>query len=213
MPAARSRALLASELETAAAHAPGIGGERLDEQIDGRAGADADDRIVVQPAAGRRARRAASFASASAPWRPPETTVPAVERAQSSNSTRRPLARPPSLRPISSSKLSSWPSSLPSPCWLSNVRVSPGSEYIHANRNYKRARSMCAMRARSRRRARAPRDARCASLERENELPVRRFDRHHRESIARTQQHHALELPAGVRAQLLERDDARQSGA
>ena len=28
------------------AHAPGIGGECLDEQIDGRAGADADDRIV-----------------------------------------------------------------------------------------------------------------------------------------------------------------------
>src|SRR3984893_11057463 len=48
------------------------------------------------------------------------------------------------------------------------------------------------------------------SLEREDELPVRRFDRRDRQSIAGTQQHQSLEFLAGMRSQFFERDGTRE---
>src|SRR5207244_9544662 len=70
-----------------------------------------------------------------------ETIVPARRRAQSAESYSAATCVAAESRPTSSSQLSSWPSFLPSPCWLSNSRVSPRSEYIHAKRNYKQART------------------------------------------------------------------------
>src|SRR5262249_39515943 len=50
-----------------------------------------------------------------------------------------------------------------------------------------------------------------ASLERENELPVRGFHWRYGQSITRTQQHHPLELLTSMRAQLLEADHVREA--
>ena len=41
--------------------------------------------------------------------------------------------------------------------------------------------------------------------------PVRALNRHDRQAIAATQQHHAAQFLGGVRAQLIERDDAREA--
>src|SRR5207245_9368953 len=90
-------------------------------------------------------------------------------------------------------------------------RVSPTPEYIHANRNYKRADPKCD-RPRARDDSRAARDAAPReSLERENELPVRLTHRRDRQTIARAQQLHPREILAGMRAQLFQRDGAREA--
>src|SRR5207302_71597 len=78
-------------------------------------------------------------------------------------------------------------------------------------RNYKRAHAKCD-RPRARDDSRAARGAAPReSLERENELPVRLTHRRDRQTIARAQQQHPRELLAGMRAQLFQRDGAREA--
>src|SRR5262249_6838804 len=91
--------------------------QRFDEQIDGGAGADADDRPVLHLIQCGEGRQPLLCITPGRHFHPPDTTVPAIAGTVYEESPGRPLERPSELGLISSLLLSSWPSSLLSPCW------------------------------------------------------------------------------------------------